>query len=139
MDKAYHGPERRQFVRLEYVTPLDFKVCKPEIIAKLLKGYTSDISQKGILCSIKQKVNPGDILWLSFDKATLVFCEELEKDSFIYQSGIIGKAVRIEEKENGAFHVGVQFLTRQDKYDTHIYPKIHFLDMQDKQQGQGHE
>ena len=131
-EENYQGPERRKFIRLEHVTPLSYKVCNPEIIAKLLEGYTGDVSEAGLFCSLKNKVNPGEIVWLSFDRSTLIVCEELEKRSLIYQNGIIGKVVRVEEENGGDFSVGVQFITREEKNDTHIYPKIHFLMMQGK-------
>lgn len=124
---AYQGHERRQFVRLDYTTPLNYKVCKKKTVAKLLKGYIADISQAGIFCRIKEKVKKKDILWLSFDRPTLTICEDLERRSLIYQNGIIGKVVRIEPKSKNTYNVGLQFITREEKNLTHIYPKVHFL------------
>lgn len=118
--------ERRKFQRLQYVNPLSYKVCKEEIISRLLKGYTANISQAGILCKIKDKVKEDDILWLSFDRATLDICEELEKMTLIYQGGVIGKVVRVENKNEDEYEVGVRFITREEQNLTHIYPKIHF-------------
>ncbi len=125
--KKYSGPERRKFVRLDYVTPLACKVCNKKTLTKLLDGYTTDISQGGLLCNIKDKVKKGDIVWLSFDRSTLGICEELDKRSLIYQNGVIGKVVRIENKNNKSFNVGIQFITREEKNLTNIYSKIHFL------------
>ncbi len=119
--------ERRQFVRLDYVKPVAYKVCKPETIDKILAGYTSNVSEAGVLCRIRQKVNPDDILWLSFDRGTLIICEELEKRSLIYQSGVVGKVVRVEPHDDGTYSVGIQFITREEKEESHILPKIAFL------------
>lgn len=127
MSQDYNVPERREFVRLDYSTPIDYKVCKQETLLKLLQGYTSNVSEAGLLCNIKDKVNKDDILWLSFDRATLVICEELEKRALIYQNGIIGKVVRIEPKDLGEYDVGIQFITREEENSTHIYQKVHFL------------
>jgi len=127
MTENYNGPERRKFFRLDYSTSLDYKVCKKETLSKLLQGYTSNVSEAGLFCNIKDKVNKDDILWLSFDRATLNICEDLEKRALIYQNGIIGKVVRIEPKDLGDYDVGIQFITREEKNLTHIYPKIHFL------------
>ncbi len=55
-NSAYNGKERRKFVRLDYLSPLAYKVCKKSTISKILKGYTSNISQSGLLCNIKDKV-----------------------------------------------------------------------------------
>lgn len=129
----YKGPERRQFVRLDYTTPLAYKVCKKTTVANLLKGYTADISNAGLLCNIRERVSINDILWLSFDRATLSICKDLERQSLIYQSGIVGKVVRIEHKKNGTYNVGIQFITREEKNLTHIHPKIYFLEKQKKQ------
>ncbi len=126
MNTPYNGIERREFVRLDYTSPLSIKICKQETIAKLLSGYTSDISQAGLLCNIKEKVNQDDILWLCFDRSTLDFCQELEKKVLIYQNGIIGKVARVEPKE-GSYDIGVRFITREEKNSTYIYPKIYFL------------
>jgi len=130
MDDSYIGPDRREFLRLEYAMPLAYKVCKQETISKLLEGYTVNISEAGLLCNIKDKVNLEDILWLSFDKGILIVCEEIESRSLIYQNGVIGKVVRIQENKNGTFAVGVKFLIREEKNLTNIYPRIHFQETQ---------
>lgn len=127
MKQKYSGTERREFLRLDYITPLNYKVCKKKTISCLLKGYTADVSQSGMLCKIKEKVKKDDLLWVSFDRATLTICEELEKRALIYQNGIVGKVIRIKPKKQGQFDVGLQFLTREEKNLTHIYPKIHFM------------
>ena len=126
-NEAYQGPERRKFVRLDYVTPVAYKVCKPETIAKIMQGYSTNISEAGILCHIKEAVNVEDVLWLSFDRDILSICRELDQKCFIYQGGIIGKVVRVEKKEDGASDVGLQFIIREEPNLTHIYPKLFFL------------
>jgi c-di-GMP-binding flagellar brake protein YcgR len=133
MEDTYTGEERRQSVRLDYVTPLAYKVCKLETISKLLEGYTSDISMSGLLCNIKDKVNIDDILWLSFNKDVLIICEDLERRSLIYQNGIVGKVVRAElRSEDNTYNVGIQFITREERNSTNIYPKIYFMENQAK-------
>lgn len=126
----YKGEERRNFIRLDYRALLAYKVCREETINKLLKGYTADISRSGLLCNIKDRVNKGDILWLSFDRGTLNIFEEIERRSLIYQNGIIGKVVRIEQRNDDTYNVGVKFITREEKNSTNIYPKFHFIEQQ---------
>lgn len=118
--------ERREFPRIPYVTALAIKICKQETLSRLLEGYTVNISTSGLLCNVKQPVHMDDILWLSFNKSDLEICHEVEKRSFIYQNGIIGKVVRIDKKENGTFDVGVNLVTREEKNLTNIYPRVHF-------------
>ncbi|MDP2938238.1 MAG: PilZ domain-containing protein [Candidatus Omnitrophota bacterium] len=124
------GPDRRKFMRLDYRAPLAYKVCSEETINKLLQGYTADISQSGLLCNIKDRVNQDDILWLSFDRSQLNIFEEIERRSLIYQNGIIGKVVRIEQRNDDTYNVGVQFITREEKNLTNIYPRFHFVEKQ---------
>jgi hypothetical protein len=126
MSEEFHGHDRREFVRLEYSKPLAYKVCKAEIISKLFNGYTMNVSQTGLLCNIRDQVKVEDILWLSFDKSVLHICTDVEKNSLIYQNGIIGKVVRVENNPDGTFHVGVKFFTREEKNISNIYPKVYF-------------
>jgi len=128
MENDYQDLERRQFVRLDYATPLACKVCKKETIDILLKGYTSNISESGLLCNIKERVNKDDILWLSFDRSVLDICSELEKKVFIYQNGIIGKVVRVMPSDEGVYDLGIRFITREEQNSTHIYPIVHFFE-----------
>ncbi|MBM3244662.1 MAG: hypothetical protein FJZ15_02610 [Candidatus Omnitrophica bacterium] len=128
MNKHYKGAERRAFARLNYTTPLNCKVCNKQTISCLLNGYVSNISPAGLLCNIKERVKKNDVLWLSFDRGTLSFCEDLEKRSFIYQSGVIAKVARIERKSDGSYDVGVHFITREEKNSTNIFPQTRFLD-----------
>ncbi|MFA5156039.1 MAG: PilZ domain-containing protein [Candidatus Omnitrophota bacterium] len=121
MENNFSGIERRKFTRLDFVSPFAFKVCSKETISKLLKGYIANISESGIFCTISQKVNMDDILWLSFDRATLGICESLEKNSLIYQGGIIGKVVRVESKDDGSYDTGLQFLTREEERPAHVF------------------
>ena len=132
MENIYKGAERRKFVRLDYVSPLACKVCKKETVSKLLEGYTANISQSGLLCNIKDKVKKDDLLWLSFDKDTLNICGDVEKRSLIYQNGVIGKVVRAEQKNDGTYDIGIQFLTREEKNLTYIYPKSYFIEKKQK-------
>ncbi len=115
-------------MRLDYKTPLAYRVCREETIDKLLQGYTADISQSGLLCNIKDRVNKNDILWISFDKSTLNICEEIERRILIYQNGIIGKVVRIASSKNETYNIGVRFITREEKNLTNIYPTFHFVE-----------
>ncbi|MFH1397926.1 MAG: PilZ domain-containing protein [Candidatus Omnitrophota bacterium] len=114
-EQTYTDTERRQFVRMDYTTPLAYKVCKQETLSKILEGYTVDISQAGLLCNLKDWVNIDDVMWLSFERSVLRIFVELEKRSLIYQNGVIGKVVRILNNDNGSYNVGVQFLTREEK------------------------
>ncbi|MFA5090400.1 MAG: PilZ domain-containing protein [Candidatus Omnitrophota bacterium] len=122
MSDAPNAPDRRRFIRLDYIAPLAYKICKEETLTRLLQGYTANISEAGILCNIDEKVNVGDVLWLSFDRGTLTICEELERRSLIYQNGVIGKVARLQDNKNGTYNVGIQFITREEKNITSYLP-----------------
>ena len=121
--------ERRKFMRLDYSKPLAYKVCRKETLTKLLDGYTSNVSEAGLQCVLKDKVHSGDILWLSFDRSVLLVCQELEKRTLVYQGGIVGKTVWVEARSDGTYNVGVQFITREEKNLDHIYPQVHFIEL----------
>jgi hypothetical protein len=128
MENYFSGPEKREYVRLEYSKPLAYKVCKQETLTKIFEGYTVNVSQIGLLCNLKDKVNVDDILWLSFDRNILIICKEVEKNSMIYQNGVIGKVVRVNNDPNGSFDVGVKFLTREEKELPDVKTSINFLE-----------
>jgi c-di-GMP-binding flagellar brake protein YcgR len=130
MNMEYKGAERRQFIRMEHITPLAYKICRQETIDKLLQGYTVDISQSGLLCHIKNRVRKDDIVWLSFERSTLNIFEETEKRSLIYQNGIIGKVVRIEHRNDDTYNVGLRFITREEKNSSNVYPLFNFIEQQ---------
>ncbi|MCX5708177.1 MAG: PilZ domain-containing protein [Candidatus Omnitrophica bacterium] len=127
MESYYRGCERREFARLPFSKPLAYKVCKKETLSMLLEGYTVNVSTAGLLCTLKDKVNLEDILWLSFDKSILIICSEMEKKSLIYQNGVIGKVVRINQGENENYDVGVKFITRVEKEAQAVNSRISHL------------
>ncbi len=114
-EKNYSGIERRQFVRIDFSEPLQYKICKPETITKLFDGYTQNISQSGVLCKLKEAIPVDVILWLSFDMSILTICKEIESRSLIIQKGVLGKVVRVVERPDGCFDVGICFLSRGEK------------------------
>jgi hypothetical protein len=128
MENNYSLEERREFPRNPYPAPLDFKVCNKNTVSKLCAGYTVDVSQSGLLCNMREKVNPDDILWLSFDRETLDFCRDLEKRIFIYQNGIIGNVARVQAEAAGNYSVGIRFITRQENDTNNIFSQTYFLE-----------
>ncbi len=123
------GQERRKFIRLDYSKPLAYKVCRTETLTKLLEGYTSNVSEAGLQCVLKDKVSPGDVLWLSFDRSVLLVCQEMEKRTLVYQGGVVGKTIWVEDRGDNSYNVGVQFITREEKNLDHIYPQVHFIEL----------
>lgn len=125
--KSYKGPERRQNIRIEHVTPVNYKICKRKTLSTLMKGYSTNVSKAGMLCNLKERVKKDDIIWLGFDRGTLSICGDIEKNAFIYQNGVIAKVVRVISSNKGAYEVGVNFITREEKNSSNIYPLVHFI------------
>ncbi|MDD4941703.1 MAG: PilZ domain-containing protein [Candidatus Omnitrophica bacterium] len=132
MTEHYDGEEKRLRERFECMTPLAYKICSQETLSKLFKGYTINVSETGLLCNIHDSVKVEDVLWLSFNKSVLELCAELDRHSFFYQNGVVGKVVRVEDNRDGTFNVGIHFITREEQNLTNIYPKIHFLEGHEK-------
>ncbi|MDP2939085.1 MAG: PilZ domain-containing protein [Candidatus Omnitrophota bacterium] len=108
--------ERREFIRLIYKSPLMYKVCKRKTISKLMQGYTQNISQAGLMCSIKESVPKDSTLWLKLDTGALNLCSEIEKRCVIIQQGILGKVAWLKKTRGKSVDVGVYFITREEKH-----------------------
>jgi hypothetical protein len=132
MANEYDGQDRRNQERFDCMTPLAYKICSQETLSKLFKGYTVNVSESGLLCNIRDQVKLEDVMWLSFNKSVLELCEEIDKHSFFYQNGVIGKVVRVEANPDNTYNVGIHFITREEQNLTNIYPKFHFIEEDEK-------
>jgi len=52
----------------------------------------------------------------------------MEKRSLIYQNGIIGKVVHVEQKEDNTYNVGINFITREEQTVRQLYIKDSLFD-----------
>ena len=124
--------ERREFFRLNFTTPIRFKTCdikalqeKAPIVGSL-DGSTRNISQSGILFQTENRPPQlSSILWMDLDMRTLKICQEIESKALIFNNGVLGKVVRVEEDTNNdnAYDVGVCFL-RKDQKDSQEVQQI---------------
>ena len=118
--------ERREFFRLTYKAPIQLKFYdrqEHQRSAKLangsLGGNARNISQKGILFQTEE--NPprlSSIVWMNLDIRTLKICQEIESRALIFNHGVMGKVVRVEEdgQKDNTYDIGVCFL-RKDQED----------------------
>lgn len=132
MAENFEGQNRRDHERFDCQTPLAYKICNQETLSKLFQGYTVNVSESGLLCYIHDRVKMEDVLWLSFNKSVLELCASMDKHSFFYQNGIIGKVVRITDKPDGTQEVGIHFITREEPNLTHIHSQFHFIEEHEK-------
>jgi c-di-GMP-binding flagellar brake protein YcgR len=111
---TYTDRERREFFRLNYSQPLQYRTAGP---IKETAASSRNISQTGIL--FRTETRPPEIsslLWLDLDIRTLKICQEIEGKALIFNNGLIGKVVRVEEDAEAAnsFDVGVCFLRKDE-------------------------
>ncbi len=112
---------RREFFRLKFNTPVEFKSYSPKTDKKPaftpVQGTTQNVSQSGIL--FQTGMNPpqlSSILWMNVDLRTLKICQEIESRAIVFQSGVLGRVVRVEEDpKDGSYDIGVCFLTQEQR------------------------
>ena len=114
-----NSQERREFFRIAFSTPLRFKNCATtQDQASLTPGTSENISQTGILFQTKN-IPPqlSSIVWMALDIRTLKICQEIENRALIFNNGILGRVVRVEEdlEQKRVYDVGVCFLKRSQK------------------------
>ncbi len=115
--------ERREFFRVKFETPIQFKSYSSDQDPAKRSGLPSsgvsqDISQSGILFQTNNTPPEiSSILWMHLDIRTLKICQEIEKRAIIFNDGLLGKVVRVEEdaKNQNVYEVGVCFLTQDQK------------------------
>lgn len=118
--------ERREFFRLKFNTPLQFKAYdtilgnRPQstVPVRASAGSSQNISQSGILFQTEQTPPKlSSIVWMNLDMRTLKICQEIESKALIFNNGVLGKVVRVEEDADNAsaYDVGVVFLNKNDK------------------------
>jgi len=128
--------ERREFFRLNFSTPVRFKAyevrnSQPQTKAPVSVsiGKTRNVSQTGILFQTETKPpRLSSILWMSLDMRTLKICQEIESKALIFNDGVIGKVVRVEEApESNAYDVGVCFLRQDQRNDSQVQEVLNRL------------
>ena len=110
--------EKRDFFRINFETPVEFNECAGSAVRVLpTKARAQNISQSGIMFQTDE--NPpqlSSVLWMNLDIRTLRICQEIEKRALIFNNGLLGRVVRVEENPaDEVYDVGVCFLTRDQK------------------------
>ena len=109
--------ERREFFRVPYTSTLQYKAYAD----KGASGTAQNISESGILFQTEQEPPKlSSIVWLNLDIRTLKICQEIESKALIFNNGILGKVVRVEEDSDKSYDVGVCFLRKDQKDATGV-------------------
>ena len=113
---TYSERDRREFFRLNYSQPLQFRTCGHDSTATT-EAASRNISPTGILLRTENRPPAiSSLLWLDLDIRTLKICQEIEGKALIFNNGLIGKVVRVEEDPEGenSFDVGVCFVRKDE-------------------------
>jgi hypothetical protein len=122
MHAEHEGEERREFLRIDYETSLNFKELKGEKLSPKADAFSRNISACGILFRT-EKIPPAlsSVVWIQIDDKIMNVCTEIESDLVMHNGGVFGRVVRIAEGEPGkSYDVGVAFLRRKNMTEAEI-------------------
>jgi hypothetical protein len=92
-----------------------------------LEGTTRNISQNGVLFQTDDSPPQlSSIVWMSLDMRTLKICQEIESKALIFNNGVLGKVVRVEEdtQSDNTYDIGVCFLRKDQKGNEEVQDLI---------------
>ena len=116
--------EKREFLRVDYETPLDYKVLSGDKLASKSDILCRNLSACGLLFRTSSESSIpslSDIVWLGLDDHMMNICTEIEEDLILHNNGVFGRVVRIAEGEPGvSYDIGVCFLRRKNMTEEEI-------------------
>ena len=111
--------ERRDFFRLKFNNPVQYKTYPVKDSSQsITPGVSKDVSSAGILFQTSSRPPElSSILWLNLDYRMLNICQEIDRRALIFNDGILGRVVRVEEdpEDANAYDIGVCFLTKDQQ------------------------
>lgn len=84
-------------------------------MSSLIHAVSRNLSGSGMLFSTTEVPPLSTLLVLNLDCRTARVCEEIEKNALIVNNRVMGKVVRIEERGDGVYDVGVAFVATSDR------------------------
>ena len=118
------GDEKREFLRVDYETPLNFKVMKGDKLSAKNDVFSRNVSACGLLFRTANDASIpalSSVVWIELDSHMMNICSEIEQDLVIYKNGVFGRVVRIAEGEPGkSFDIGVCFLRKSDMTESEL-------------------
>lgn len=110
--------DQREFLRVDYETPLNFKVLRNDKLITRSEVISRNISANGLLFRTSSDTSIpalSSIVWIELDPKMMNVCTEIENDLIIHNNGVYGRVVRIAEGEPGkSYDIGVCFLRKKD-------------------------
>ena len=118
------GDEKREFLRVDYETSLNFKALSGDKLAAKSDIFSRNVSACGILfrTSTESSIPAlSSIVWVELDPKMVNVCSEIESDLVIHKGGVFGRVVRIAEGEPGkSYDIGVCFLRKKNMSEEEI-------------------
>lgn len=122
---SYDGIEKREFLRIEYDAPINYRIWELEKVQSMPLGAAKNISACGILFSVKKHLDVGTILVLKLDDHTLGDIVEIDDSVLEMNSNVLGRVVRVEEVvPDKNFELGVCFIRKDEASDDEDIQKI---------------
>jgi PilZ domain len=119
MEETHRGEERRKFLRCNYEKFFNYNTVNlskdKRFMSSLVSAITRNLSGSGMLFSTTEVPQLSSLLVLDLDYHTARVCEEIENNVLIVNNRVLGKVVRVEEREDGVYDVGVVFVTKSDR------------------------
>lgn len=116
--------EKREFLRIDYEAPLNFKVLSGEKLAAKTDISARNVSASGLLfrTSTESSIPAlSSIIWVELDQKMMNICAEIEEDLVMSKNGVYGRVVRISEGEPGqSYDIGVCFLRKSEMTEEEI-------------------
>ncbi len=129
MAEDYPGMEKREFYRYIHETPIHYRVIisskDKKQASKLIKAISRNLSASGILFTSKHLPELSSIVMLDLDYRTTQICKEIESNGMIVNDKLFGKAVRIEDNNDGTYDIGVAFIKKSDNLPEDIKKLAH--------------
>ena len=116
--------EKREYLRYRCDKPVNFKIlASPKDsgdASKFVSGISKNLSASGILFSSAEIPEISSVLALDLDYRTTNLCREIEEHVLLVNTKLIGKVVRIEQKDDGSYDIGVAFIKKCDHLPAEI-------------------
>jgi len=118
MAKVYDSVERRKFFRYPHEKSAlcrKFFPCWDKVaVKKATSAVTKNLSASGILFTSKNRPELSDIISIELDLRGFPDYKAMTRRALILNNKLLGKVVRIEDKGNGEYDIGVAFLAKSE-------------------------
>ncbi len=112
--------EKREFLRVDYEAVVHFSVFTNDMLRKMPRAITKNVSACGILFSSEDVIPVGTLVAIELNLQTVSHVIEIDDTVFMVEGKILGRIVRVEELVSGSFDIGVCFIRSKQASDKKI-------------------